>query len=138
MVKRIVADISKLWMANAINYSVAMLCVKLSFLFLYRRLFFGSSSRFVWQWWIVFLPTLGYNIGGIMSSLLACIPISLSWDPTKKGHCINIAAFYIANGCLNVITDLCILALPIPVILRTSFTLRQKVMLCIIFGTGSL
>lgn len=54
------------------------------------------------------------------------------------GVCINKAAFYLAAASLNVLTDWAILTLPIPVILKTSWSRRQKFLLCLLFGTGSL
>jgi hypothetical protein len=125
-------------MAGAILYSAAMLFVKLSFLFLYRRIFTNSISFSV-QWWIVLVFVVGYSVAGMLSSLMACLPIAMAWDITiTNGVCINKAVFYIANACLNVVTDVAILAVPIVPISRTCFSRRQRIMLYILFGSGSL
>jgi hypothetical protein len=128
----------QLWMAGAIIYSGAMLFVKLSFLFLYRRIF-NYSRGFSLQWWLVLVLVVGYSVGGMLSSLLTCLPIDMAWDVTiTNGVCINKAVFYITNACLNVVTDVAILALPMIPVWRTCFNRRQKIILSILFGTGSL
>ena len=125
-------------MAGSILYNAAMLFVKLSFLYLYKRIFADARGFFL-PWWLVLIVVIGYSVAGMFTSLLTCIPIAMAWDLTiTNGVCINKAAFYIANACLNVVTDLAILALPIRPIWRTSFSRRQKIMLCLLFGTGSL
>jgi hypothetical protein len=130
--------IPKRWMIGAIAYSSSILMTKLSFLFLYRRLFTNNTS-FAVQWWIVLVVIIGYSIGGIFSSLLACLPIDMAWDVTiTDGVCINKAVFYIVNACLNVLTDLGIFALPIIPIWQTFSSRRQRIFLSMLFGTGSL
>lgn len=54
----------------------------------------------------------------------------------ESDYCINTAAFYIANGVMNSVSDLLILALPIPVIWGLSLARRQKIHLCMMFGVG--
>src|SRR5689334_21951056 len=113
------------------TYSAGIMFIKLSFLLLYRRIF-KSASTPSWRclWWITLFVVVGYSIGGILASLLACLPIYSGWDLTiTPSVCINKAAFYIANACLNVATDLVVLALPIPIIWRTLLSLRQKILL---------
>jgi hypothetical protein len=125
-------------MAGAIIYSGAMLFVKLSFLFLFRRIF-TESKGFSLQWWFVLVLVVGYSVAGMLTSLLTCLPIAMAWDVTiTEGVCINKAVFYIINACLNVMTDIAILALPIVPVWRTSCSRRQKIMVSILFGTGSL
>jgi hypothetical protein len=51
---------------------------------------------------------------------------------------MNRSAFYVAHATLNPVSDLGILALPIPIIARTSMDHRQKIIVLILFGTGSL
>lgn len=88
------------WNIGAVCYSTTILLIKLSILALYRRLF--PINNFAWRWWLVTLFTIGYSIGGICSSIFACDPIRSSWDITiPQKHCVNTAAFYIANGSLN-------------------------------------
>lgn len=115
-----------------------MLFVKLSFLFLYRRIF-AESKGFMPAWWFILVFVVGYSVAGMLSSLLTCLPIAMAWDLTiTEGVCINKAAFYIANACLSVITDLAILVLPIVPTWRTFSSRRHKIMLSILFGTGGL
>jgi hypothetical protein len=125
-------------MIGAITYSTSILMTKLSFLFLYRRIFTNNKS-FALQWWIVLVVIVGYGIAGIFSNLLNCLPIEMTWDVTiTNGVCINKAVFYMVNACLNVLTDLAIFALPMIPIWRTFSSRRQRIFLLMLFGTGSL
>lgn len=56
----------------------------------------------------------------------------------ESDYCINTAAFYIANGVLNCVSDLIILALPLPVIWGLALARRQKIHLCMMFGVGTI
>lgn len=58
-------------------YSITMLAIKLSILLLYRRLF--PIGNFMTRWWIVITFTVGYSIGGALSSLFQCTPIDAAW-----------------------------------------------------------
>jgi len=55
-----------------------------------------------------------------------------------SNYCINTAAFYVANGIFNCISDLLILALPLPVIWNLSLARRHKIHLCMMFGVGTI
>lgn len=127
----------KVWMVGAVSYSATMLAVKLSILLLYRRIFPLENFRI--QWWLTVAVTIGYSVGGMCASIFSCTPVAKSWDVTiSNGHCINTGAFYIANGILNVITDLVILALPIPILWNLALTKKKKIALSILFAAGSL
>lgn len=126
-----------MWLIAAIAYSACVLFGKLSIMLLYRRLF--PTDNFRLRWWTTLFVTVGYSIGGIFSSLFACTPVSMSWDVTiTSGHCINKGAFYVANGILNAVTDLAVLALPIPIIWKLSLGRKQKIILSALFIAGSL
>ena len=65
------------WAFAAVCYSATMLCIKMSILMLYRRLFPINNFRI--QWWATVLLSVGYSVGAMFSSLLACVPIESNW-----------------------------------------------------------
>ena len=48
-------------------------------------------------------------------------PLAYSWDETIDGSCADLSAAYLAAGILNLLTDISVLVLPIPIGLK--FTL---------------
>lgn len=66
-----------LWLIGAVMYSIAMLCIKLSILLLYRRLF--PIGNFMTRWWIITFFTVGYSIAGALTSALQCRPFESAW-----------------------------------------------------------
>ncbi|THZ29490.1 hypothetical protein D6C89_01993 [Aureobasidium pullulans] len=127
----------EVWTFAAMIYSISMLFIKMSILMLYRRLF--PINNFKYLWWGCLFCTVGYGLGAIFSSLFACVPVRANWDLTVEAdRCIDKKAFYIGNGVMNIITDLMILALPIPIVWRLSLELRQKIILSVVFTLGSI
>ncbi|KAK6007013.1 hypothetical protein QM012_006021 [Aureobasidium pullulans] len=127
----------EVWTFAAMIYSVCMLLIKMSILMLYRRLFPIENFRYLW--WMCAFCTVGYGLGAIFSSLFACVPVRANWDLTiAASRCINKQAFYLGNGVMNIITDLMILALPIPIVWRLTLELRQKIILSVVFTLGSI
>ena len=88
------------------------------------------------QWWVTLAITVGYSI---CASIFSCTPIAKSWDLTiTAGHCINTGAFYITNGVLNGVTDLPILALPIPIVCGLTLSRESEIGISALFVVGSL
>lgn len=75
----------------------------------------------------------------VAASLLLCKPVSFNWYFTQKGSCGNVLEACLAGAGVNVLTDLIILALPMPIIWKTlDIPLRSKLSLSFVFGLGSL
>jgi hypothetical protein len=69
---------------------------------------------------------------------LQCVPIAASWDNSIHAQCINKGVFWIAFAIMNILTDVLVLALPIPQIFRLHLKLREKLMLSGVFLLGGL
>ncbi|KAI5205513.1 hypothetical protein E4T42_00453 [Aureobasidium subglaciale] len=102
---------------------------------LYRRLF--PIQNFYWRWWAVFLFAIGYSVAGILTEIFDCTPVHFQWDIFAEGKCINRPAFYIANAVCNSVSDLLILALPIPIVWNLALTRKKKITLSLVFAMGS-
>ena len=120
-----------LWLATAA-------ATKASLLLLYYRLF-SPSRRFrlaiynvtaivFCQWFILTLVTI-----------FQCRPVAAFWDPTIQGaECIDLPHFAVVSCVLNLLTDVLILCLPIPMVWGLNTTKAQKVTLTGIFLLGLL
>lgn len=66
-----------------------------------------------------------------------CIPIEYNWDMTiDGGHCINIGQLALVTSVLNVITDVAILVLPLPLVWKLNVTRQRRWGLIILFALG--
>ena len=79
-----------------------------------------------------------YYIIAILITIFECTPVNKSWNKKTPGHCISTANFFYANAAFNVITDLMVMALPIPVIAKLQISKKQRIGLALIFFVGAL
>ena len=130
MVKMAIANIS-LWLATAA-------ATKASLLLLYYRLF-SPSQRFCLAIYIVTAIVFCQWLSLTLASIFQCNPIAAFWDHTIQGAvCINLPRFTVVSGVLNLMTDVLILCLPIPMVWGLNTTNAQKVTLTGIFLLGTL
>ncbi|MCJ1269635.1 hypothetical protein MMC22_009527 [Lobaria immixta] len=116
-------------------YTPTIAMVKLSILLLYVRVFPGVQfRRFVYGmgtvvalWWVACQCI----------TVFECTPIHFFWTETPTtGHCVNVRTYFIGQAIPNIITDLLIMALPLPPIWKLNLPRRQKFALSGIFLLG--
>lgn len=72
-------------------------------------------------------------------TIFECIPIAAFWDRAiQNAKCMDLARVTLASGVLNLLTDVLILCLPIPMVWGLNTTKAQKVTLTGIFLLGVL
>lgn len=93
----------------------------------------------MWSIWVTIVIVVGYSIGIFFSLIFACNPIARSWDITiQEGSCINRPALYIATAVLGIVTDVMLLVLPLPLVIRLQVSIQQKLGLMLMFAIGSM
>lgn len=117
-----------------VTYNPSIICIKGSILLLYNRLFVHQKLR--WFSWGLWIFTCSYSIAQFFCELFSCYPIRSNWDPTVKGHCIDLATVVVACSILNIVTDIAILSLPMPFLWRLQMTLTRKFQLMCVFLLG--
>ncbi|WQF84422.1 hypothetical protein CDEST_09436 [Colletotrichum destructivum] len=124
------------YLAAAI-YTLCGSFAKVSLLIFYFRL---SPQRWFKQAvWASLAIIAAYSVGIFFALVFACDPIAMSWDITiTEGTCINRPSLYIATAAANIISDLILFALPIPIVVKLQIPRRQKIGLFFIFAVGSL
>lgn len=109
---------------------------KLSILALYLRIFTIKTYRYA-----VYAIEAFLGLVWLTSFVLAfreCAPFQYSWDKTiPNGHCINLLIPFRLIGGLNLLSDILMLILPLPVIWRLHTSTNQKIGLTLTFLTGS-
>jgi hypothetical protein len=113
----------------------ALMATKTSILIFYLKL---SEMQKLFRW--ASLATLVVvNVGGAALTVLnivQCRPISASFkDPSLRGgKCTDIVTLYLCSSPLNIITDLAILFLPMPILTGLRLPRKQKNVLVFVFG----
>ena len=118
-------------------YGILIPFEKTSILLLYLRLFrvhrwFRYTSygliAYIWAW-------------GISESIVAvvqCMPVEFQWNKSIEGTCIDQLAYFRWVSVPNVIHDVVMLIVPVPIVWNLQIGLRQKFALSTIFAIGSL
>lgn len=119
-------------------YTPALAITKLSILLLYARIFPGLRFR-----------KYLYGTGALISlwliacqfaAIFECTPIYYFWTrnvPTA-GHCINLRAYFFGQAAPNIITDILLMALPLPQIWKLQLPQKSRIGLSGIFVLGCL
>jgi hypothetical protein len=115
-------------------YDIALVSVKLGILAFYYRIFVVPLFRKIVLATAAFV--LAWGIGITVTLALVCRPIAAFWDDTVKGTCLNLATFTYFTNISNLITDIWIFLMPVPVIWHLQLQTKKKLMLCFIFCMG--
>ncbi|KAI1815144.1 hypothetical protein GGS20DRAFT_545146 [Poronia punctata] len=109
---------------------------KLSVLFLYKRIFISRS--FVIVSWTAIAFIIGWTITLFLINILDCIPIELNWHAYAgvSGKCLNIEHIFWVVNITDIITDVFILMIPGPQIIKLQMSTTRKVQILCIFGLG--
>ena len=74
-----------------------------------------------------------------LGAILGCTPINYNWDRTQPGgYCVDARIFSIGVSIPNIVTDVIILLLPLPVIWQMQLHFSKKIALSAIFSLGIL
>lgn len=82
----------------------------------------------------------GSSIGIFFASVFPCTPLHKAWDLTLAadvGSCIDRPAMFQATAGLGVATDVIILCIPIPMVVRLQLSFKKKMALLGLFSIGS-
>lgn len=75
----------------------------------------------------------------ILIGLLICHPIAMNWDTTLPGgYCGDEISAYSAVGIIDLVIDIAIFILPIPMVVKLQVSTAHKMALGVIFGAGIL
>ncbi|KAH7161852.1 hypothetical protein EDB81DRAFT_353670 [Dactylonectria macrodidyma] len=116
-------------------YMTSLALVKLTLLLQYYRLMSVSNMRTVFLAAIVIICL--WAVSQIFIMLLSCIPLQATWDPRVHGKCgPNVLTLWYFNGVFNIVSDVAIFILPLPVIYKLQLPRSHKLCLVAIFCLG--
>ena len=115
----------------------ALMTTKTSILLFYLTL---SKTQKVFRWATI-ATLIIVNVGGLaltILNILQCRPVDAAWAASVpvSASCTNIVTIYLSSAPLNIITDLAILFLPMPILTSMRLPKKQKIILIITFGFG--
>lgn len=123
-----------------ITEKVAFGLIKLSILFLWKRMF-GRVRSFAILCWIMIGIIASWSIAFFFATVFRCGTYwALNWAPSTSfpTQCTDTLAIITVFSATDVITDLIILFMPVPIIWRLHMGLRKKIGVTSIFMVGFL
>lgn len=147
-------DDLKLPIGYSVCYVVIISLVKYSILLFLWRIF--SVPTFKKYLYIIAVIITAWAIAGVSQviylgimrlvdhyvqlsmALMSCIPLQAYWDHSIEGRCIDIELKYLVNCIPNTATDVGLLILPIPHLLKLHVNKSQKIGLIAVFMLGGL
>jgi hypothetical protein len=120
-----------------ILYNPVQCGAKLALLLLYRRL--APQRWYQATVWFVGFVVVGSSVAIMFAAIFACTPVRAAWDLTVvDGKCIDRPGLYQATAILGAITDLMVLAVPIPIVATLQVSMRNKIALISAFSVGGM
>jgi len=104
---------------------------------MYLRLF-DSNKRFRYATWTVLFFVTGYLSCNIITLIFGCTPITKYWKSDEPGHCIDLVKADHAYGSMNVVSDVLLFILPLPMVWQLQLSRKEKLGLCLVFMSGIL
>lgn len=92
--------------------------------------------------WLSYLTLAVVNVAGLaltFVNIFQCRPVSATFkNPVPDtASCTDIVTLYLSSAPVNIITDLAILFLPIPILTGMRLPKKQKIILVITFSFGA-
>jgi hypothetical protein len=105
-------------------WATSVTSFRLSILILYAGIF--KTHRFhkvvIATAVVVFL----YFVACVFTISLLCRPVQFNWDRSIAGTCGNVKAIEVFSGAFNMLVDLWVVFLPLPVIWKLQMTLQKE------------
>lgn len=117
-------------------YLFSVTLPKLAILCLYLRVFTQRRLRYA-VYAIAIIMILNW-LAGCFMGILMCKPIRYNWDKTIPGHCGDLMGAYPWASFPNLITDIMMLILPLPLVWKLHIGLSQKIGLSLTLVSSSM
>ena len=126
-----------LFVAGQPVWGAANTAVKFSILHLYLTIF--PSRTFCRVCYATMVVSFAYLLSVILETFVLCRPVQYNWDKTIKGTCDkNIMVGYILSGSTNLLLDVIVVVLPMPVLWKLRLPWGKKIGIMAMFSLGAL
>jgi hypothetical protein len=103
---------------------------------IYYRVFANNTFRKILIGMIIYVSL--YTVATGIATIFQCVPISRAWNKDVPGFCVQPTAQWYSFAALNILAELIMFFLPMPMIKRLQLPRQQKVGLFLIFALGLL
>ncbi|KAI0166074.1 hypothetical protein GGR57DRAFT_509759 [Xylariaceae sp. FL1272] len=117
-------------------WATGVFSVKIGILLFYWRIFQKTPKFRVAAIAVAFFST-GIFLSNFFSFTFQCIPVQKFWLPDTDGACFDQNAFYLSSAVINVVGDIAVLALPLPIIWKLQASRSKKWSLSFLFLLGA-
>jgi len=132
-----VGRITKALYGCYIAYSTAITFTKLSIMATYIRIFPHGLLRYLV--YIIGIVVTVFWVTSVFAIIFTCVPVQAAWDYSiANPRCIHIVDYFYVSAGVNIATDLLLCFLPLPTIWSLQMPKAQRVVVCLIFGIGTL
>jgi hypothetical protein len=124
---------------TSIIYIVEISVVKLSFLFFYKRIFPGTTVR--WLLWGTIACNISIGAAFTLVTIFQCTPIEHAWEQwhgEHRGTCLDINAIAWSSASISIALDIWMLALPLSQIRSLKLDWKKKIGVGLMFAFGTL
>ncbi|KAI1029381.1 hypothetical protein LB504_010617 [Fusarium proliferatum] len=126
----------KVFYVSIILYLVSLGAIKTTLLCQYYRAFAINKMKTVLLVAMVFVSA--WSISQIFLNIFICTPIAAFWDRTIEGRCIPRNPTWYITAAGNIATDIMIIVIPFPVVIKLNLARRQRFVLLGVFCVGFL
>lgn len=113
--ENVVGYLKLVWIIYFVH-TTGMAIAKTSVLLFYTRVFGMRNSKFKYAVWSIHAMNIAWVIGTLLSVTFVCNPVSEAWNFMLPGTCLNFTQLWLGNGLPNLIIDIFILVLPVPML----------------------
>ncbi len=125
----------KALLVGQVTWAAAVTFIRASVLALYIRIFRTKSFRMTC--YIVHGFNAAFGAATILGATLICQPISFNWDHSKPaGYCGDQKSLDLFIGIFNLLMDVTVVVLPMPVLWGLQMAVAKKFTLSGMFGLG--
>lgn len=128
--------IYQLFVPAQLLWAAANSCVKISILSLYTSLF--PNRRFVFLCYATMVVTAAYFISVLLETFLLCKPVQFNWDKSIAGTCEGQNTAYLVAGITNLVIDVFVVVMPMPMLLGLRMSLRKRLSVIGMFSLGGM
>ncbi|SCV27629.1 uncharacterized protein FFB14_01646 [Fusarium fujikuroi] len=126
----------KVFYVSIILYLVSLGAIKTTLLCQYYRAFATNKMRTVLL--VAMVIVSAWSISQIFLNIFICTPIAAFWDPAIHGKCVPKHPMWYITAAGNIATDIIIIAIPLPVVMKLKLARRQRFVLLAVFCVGFL
>lgn len=127
---------SKMQLTAWYSYTALIWCLKFTMLFFYRRLTLGSLQNKMVRY--LFWICGATYIAVFLTVTFGCHPYHLNWQvsPITPWKCSFRLQNFIVTAVLNILTDIALLLIPVPLLWKLKIPIQKKLVISLILSSG--